>query len=521
MTTLRAMIRKSLKSNPDKIALIEGERQYTFREFADRTRRMGNALLQNLGLEKGERVAILSRNSMENAESYFSIPNAALVLVMLNFRLAPPEILNILSDAGASVLIVEESFLDALSQIRDQLSFIRHFILIGDAPLPNGWYGYESLIECSPAHEPDVELKQNDLAALMYTSGTTGLPKGCMATHQNFYFVGQSKTEVMKMREDDCGIVTTPLFHASGEVVLMTGIYSTMTTIIMPRWDVLEFSRLVEKHQVTTGVLATPMLLYLLSCPNIEDHKLSSLKRILFAGAPVTPEIFQKAIKRFGNIFVHGYGTTETVGSICILETKEVDTALKQGHTEILSSCGKAYAGMDIEVVDGAGNPVATGQSGELRTRGPGMTKGYWNKIEETQKTFRNGWFHSGDLCRKDDWGFVYIVGRKKDVIITGAENVFPAEIENILYQHPGIQEAVVVGMDNAKWGEIVTAFVVPQPGFQLNSEEVIGFCREVTAGYKIPKKVFFIENFPMSATGKVLRHELKEQFSSESIFHL
>ncbi|MBF0551818.1 MAG: AMP-binding protein, partial [Deltaproteobacteria bacterium] len=365
--TLRRMIARNLEYNPDKIALIEGPRQYTFREFADRTRSIGNAL-RGLGLNKKDRVAILSKNSIENAESYFSIPNAGLVLVMLNFRLAAPELLTILDDAQASALLVNEEYLAQLDQIKGSLNFVKHFIFIGDrSKTPAGWHHYEALIEQTPAHEPDVMIFEDDLAALMYTSGTTGAPKGCMASHINFYHAGRSLTLEMKMNKDDIGIIASPLFHATGEVTLMNDVYSGTTSIIMSQWDTGEFMHLVDKYRVTTGMLATPMLLFLVQHPNDEQYDLTSLKKIFFAGAPVTPVVFQQAINRFGNVFVHLFGTTETVGQATILRTNEIADALREGRMEILGSCGRSFTDMEAGVVDEQDRPVEPGVVGEIK----------------------------------------------------------------------------------------------------------------------------------------------------------
>ena len=510
------MIKRNLEYNPDKTAVIEGDRQYTFREFADRTYSMGNAL-SALGLKKGDRVAILSRNSIENAETYFSIPNAGLVLVMLNFRLAPPEILMVLADSMVSVLMVTKEYLGQIEQLKDSLSFIRHYIYIGDrSHTPSGWNHYETMIEQSSSHEPDIQVAEDDLAALMYTSGTTGSPKGCMATHANFYHIGRSLTLEVKNDSNDVGIIASPLFHATGEVVLMNDIYSGTPSVIMGMWDTEEFMKLVEKYKVTTGMIATPMLLFLVQNPNSEKYKLKSLRKIFFAGAPVTPVIFQRAIGKFGNVFLHLFGTTETVGHTTALRTEDVSRALAEGKTEILASCGRSVTDMVSEVVDENGNPAPPGKIGEIRARGLGVTLGYWNKPAETEQVFRNGWYYPLDLCRVDDQGYIYVVDRKKDMIITGGENVYPAEVENILYKHPAVAQAAVIGIHDDKWGEAVTAFIMKKEDMSVTEEEIRFFCKKEIAGYKVPKKVFFMDSLPMSASGKMLKFKLREQFANE-----
>ncbi|EKD38446.1 MAG: hypothetical protein ACD_75C00732G0010 [uncultured bacterium] len=513
--TLKTMLARSLEFHRDNPAIVEGTRCITFRELADRTRRMGNGLL-DLGLRKGERVAILGSNSLENGESYLAVPNAGLVLVMLNYRLTPHEIQAVLSDSQPAVLMVHDEFVGHVGQIVNKLSSVRHLIHIGDkTETPRGWLHYETLIENSNPGEPEVEITEDDLAALMYTSGTTGTPKGCMVTHRNFYHVGRSMAFEMGIGLDNVGIIPAPLFHASGLVVLMNGMYSGTASIIMPRWNVEEFMGLVEKHTVTTGVLATPMLMFFVDHPMHDRYDLRSLQRLIFAGAPVTPVVFKKAIEKFGNIFIHGFGTTETVGSVSILRTADVEQALSEGRPEILGSCGRSYMDTQAEVVDESGRQVSPGIIGEIRVRGLGMTLGYWHKEEETRHSFRNGWYYTEDLGRVDDQGFIYIVGRKKDMIITGGENVFPAEVENVLYQHPAVDQAAVIGIEDPIWGEAVTAFVVKKAGAEVSENDLRSFCRNEIAGYKVPKKVIFIADLPLSASGKLLKSTLKKRFSS------
>lgn len=511
--TLRTVVARNLEYNPEKTALIENQRQYTFREFADRTRSMGNALL-DLGLSKRDRVAILSKNSIENAESYFSIPNAGLVLVMLNFRLAPPEILVILKDSGASVLMVSEEYLELIVKLKEDLNFIRHFIFIGDkANTPEGWHHYETLISRADSRVPAVPVFEDDLAILMYTSGTTGAPKGCMGTHANLYHVGRSLTLEMKMDQNDVGIVASPLFHATGEVVLMNDMFSGTPSVIMTIWDTEEFMRLVETYRVTTGMIATPMLLFLVQNPNAGRYDLTSLKKLFFAGAPVTPIVFQQAIEKFGNVFLHLFGTSETVGQATVLRIEDVTRALAEGKTEILSSCGRSFTDMQSEVVDENDVPVPPGTIGEIRVRGLGTTLGYWNKEEATREVFRNGWYYPMDLCRVDEQGYIYVVDRKKDMIITGGENVYPAEVENVLYKHPAVGQVAVIGTRDEKWGEAVTALIVKKPDSDAAENDIKSFCKTEIAGYKVPKKVVFVESLPMSASGKLLKYRLREQF--------
>ncbi|MEA3348496.1 MAG: AMP-binding protein [Pseudomonadota bacterium] len=511
--TVRNMLQRNLEFNPEKVALIEGSRSYTFAEMAERCNRMSNALL-NFGLKKGERVAILSKNSIENAESYFSIPGAGLVLVMLNFRLAPREMLDILIDSEPTVIMVNEEFLGHYEEIREALPFVKEVIFIGDpAKTPAGWYHYEELMAKASPALPGALINEDDLAALLYTSGTTGAPKGCMAIHRNFYHVGRSLTLELKMDENDVGIIASPLFHATGEVTLMNHIYSGTTSVIMPMWDVAVFLELVEKYKITTGMLATPMVLFMTEFPEPEKYDFSSLKKIYFAGAPVTPVVFQKAIKIYGNVFIHLFGTSETVGQTTILKISDVARALAADKSEILASCGRSFVDMESVVVDEDDNLVAPGVVGELKVRGLGNTIGYWRKEAETKAVFRDGWYYPLDLCKVDAEGFIYIVDRKKDMIITGGENVYPAEVENVLYRHPEVGQAAVIALPDEKWGEAVTAVVQLKPGAETSEDELRKFCKSEIASYKVPSKVLFIDEMPRSASGKILKYKLRKEY--------
>ncbi|MFN2354482.1 MAG: class I adenylate-forming enzyme family protein [Desulfopila sp.] len=507
--TLKTLLAQGCERGQDNPAIIFAEKKYSFKTFRKRIFGMSNALL-DLGLKKGDRVALLTRNSIESAESYFSVTHAGLVLVMLNSRLAPVEIRTILRDSKASVLLITEEYADHIEQISGGLTFLQHTVLIGSKQnTPAGWLHYETLIESGSDEEPMVDIFEDDLAALMYTSGTTGVPKGCMVGHRNLYHVGKSMSLEMHMGPNDLGIIPVPLFHASGQCLLMSCIFSDIPSVIMPCWDIVKFMELVKKYRATAAMLATPMLFNLVNHSRSDQYEFGSIEKILFAGAPVSPILLKKAIERFGNIFIHGYGATETVGSMSILRLDEVESALAEGRTEILGSCGRNYADMEILVVDENDQPVVANSTGEIRVRGKGVTMGYWNKEGGKCDGFKGEWYYTGDLARIDGSGFVYIVGRRKDMIISGAENVFPAEIENVLLKHPAIEQVAVVGIEDEKWGEAVTAFIVQKHGEHVTESALEAFCRQEIAAYKVPKKFYLVDRLPISATGKLLKGKL------------
>ncbi|MBN2124141.1 MAG: AMP-binding protein, partial [Deltaproteobacteria bacterium] len=340
--------------------------------------------------------------------------------------------------------------------------------------------------------------------------------KGCMATHLNLYHAGRSLNVSLDLGEKDVEIIASPLFHATGISCIFPAMYAGITSVIMPQWDPAEFLRLVEKYRVTTGMIATPMLLFLVDYPEVQKYDVSSLRYVFFAGAPVTPVIFKKAIGIFGNVFIHLFGTSETVGHTAILTPQDVTRALESGNDTIFSSCGRSSPDMQSIVVDDSDNPVSPGQVGEIKVRGLGTTLGYWRKEQATREVYRNGWYYPLDLCRVDELGFIYVVDRKKDMIITGGENVYPAEVENVLYQHPGVRLAAVIGLPDRKWGEIVTAVVVKKEGEECTEDDIRSFCRKEIAGYKVPKRVLFMDSLPMSTSGKILKFQLRDRFSDE-----
>lgn len=513
-STVRTFINRNAWLYPRKIGVIDGDRALTFKELRDRVNRMSNALL-GMGLQKGDRIAYIGLNSLEIFECYLSVPSAGMVLVPMNFRLAPREIAAVLNDSNPSMMIASAEFAGIIDDIRDKIPSVREYVYVGpEEKTAKGWRNYEGLLKKGSPSEPQVFLDQDDLAVLMYTSGTTGAPKGVMMTHLNVFHHGRSVSITVGVDTDDIGIVASPLFHVAGTGCSWSDLYRGCTSVILPRWDAEHFLKLVEKEKITTGMLATPMVQFLLDYPDFKRYDTSSLQRLYCGGAPITPLFYRRFTEMFGNVLVNYYGTTETTGGASALTTRDIENALKIGNEKIFTSIGKGCYEMESYVVNDNDDMVGPGEAGEMKTRGMGVSLGYWNKEEETKEVFKEGWYYTRDICTVDEEGYVYIVDRKKDMVISGGENVYPSEIENVLYENPEIKEAAVIGLPDPKWGEKIAAVVVLKEGKKTTEKEIIDFCRGKIAGYKIPKTIYIDKELPRSPTGKILKFMLRDKYN-------
>jgi acyl-CoA synthetase (AMP-forming)/AMP-acid ligase II len=516
-STIRTLIDRNAMLHPDRVAMkeMEGERITTYGVLRDRVNRMGRAL-RSLGAGKGDRLAILSQNSVEYAECALSVPNAGLILVVCNFRLAPPEMAAVLADAEPSVLLVQEPFTAVAEEMREKIPSIRSVIYFGDpARRPEGWHDYEEMIRNAPPGDVGGEVFEDDVAMLMYTSGTTGLPKGVMQTHGNFYHAGRACSRNNGLDLDDRVFIVCPMYHITAHYTLFGSLYAACPACIFKRWDVPLFLSMSEKERLTAGMFATPMVMMILDHPERGAHDVSSWKKLWFAGAGIIPSVYGRFIDEFGNILGEHHGTTESTGVTTHLSPRDIAEAFGRGDENILESCGRASFDMEVLIVDGQGHPVPAGAVGEMIVRGPGMSLGYWRNEPETAKVFKGDWFHTGDVCSIDDRGYIRVIDRLKDMIITGGENVYPAEVERVLNTHPGVKESCVIGTPHRTWGEAVTAVCVPKEGATLEAGKLAGFCRGKIAGYKVPKIVHIVSELPRSATGKILRRELRERYRS------
>lgn len=516
-STIRTLINRNAMLYPDNVAIkeVEGSRSYTYQAAKDRINRMGNAL-RGRGARKGDRVAILSQNSFEYIESALSVPNAGLVYVVCNFRLAPPEIAAVLSDAEPTILIVQEQFAEMAKHIKTDIPSIRQFIYFGSPEKkPEGWHDYEELIAKSSPAEQTIDVFEDDIAMLMYTSGTTGLPKGVMQTHGNFYHAGRVCSKNNNLTMDDRVFIVCPMYHITAHYTFFGSFYTACPAYIFTKWDVPLFLSATEKHRLTAGMFATPMIMMILDFPDLGKHDVSSWRTLWFAGAGIIPSVYRQFIHTFGNILGEHHGTTESTGVTTNLSVRDIEEAFERGDDKILESCGRASYDMEILIVDDNNEIVPPGGIGEMIARGPGMSLGYWKKEEATGKVFKGEWFHTEDICSIDERGYIRVIDRMKDMIITGGENVYPAEIEKVLHQHPCVKESCVIGTPHPVWGEAVTAVVVLKNGENMAPSEFTNFCKGKIAGYKVPKVVYIVSELPRNAAGKILKRELREQYCS------
>lgn len=491
--------------NRDQEALVFGGHRYTYGGLNNRTNRVANALADR-GVRKGDRVSLLLLNSNAFLETFFACAKLGAIAVPLNYRLSSAELQFILSDSGARVLVYHPRFAALVDPIRKDTA-LDHCIAVS---APGDDIGvdadYERTLETSTDAEPDVLVHQQDPLMMMYTSGTTGKPKGALMSHANPTWIAvNSMLGDLGIYRHDTVLTVAPLFHIGGLAIhTLPALYLGTKVVLHAEFNPVETLRTVERERVSILFLLPAMWHALTLVPNIDDFRLDSLRTLLSGGAPCPIPVIEFFQQR-GLQFLEGFGMTETCASACVLG--DADAVRKNG------SVGKPLIHVQMRIVDENDKDVASGVTGELVLRGPTMFLEYWNRPDATEEAFRNGWFHSGDLARQDEDGFYYIVDRKKDMLISGGENVYPTEVEQVLYRHPSIQEVAVIGMPDERWGEVPMALVVPRPGQSLTLDQLQDFCRDKLARFKTPKHLELLDELPRTATGKILKRELRQKF--------
>jgi long-chain acyl-CoA synthetase len=506
VTTLASLPSRNARLYGDKPAFVADGVAVSFAEHNSRINRLVDALGRR-GLAKGDRIAILARNCLPYPDLYGVAEKGGLVLAPLNFRLTPFELLKVIPRIEPSVLFVQESYAETVEAIRDELPPME--LVLIDGPDRDGWTPFGALLDEGADREPDVVVEPDDVCWLISTSGTTGVPRSAMHTHRGQFFNATATALEMRLSATDRHLALMPLFHIGGWAEVLAHTLRGCTVVLQDGFDAERVLHDIDAYRITTTQLVPTMVTWLLESPALERHDVSSLRMAFYASAPMPTELLRRALDRFGPIFMQGYGQTESGPLVTTLP--EHEHHLDGELAGRLASCGHAIPGVEIRIVDPEGRELPAGEVGEMAVRGPNVMTGYWRDADASREALRGGWLHTGDMARMDREGYAYLVDRKKDTIITGGENVFPREVEEVLYAHPAVLEAGVVGLPDATWGEAVTAVVALRHGAEATAEELIAFCRGRLAGYKCPKAVEFLDELPKNPTGKILKRVLRE----------
>jgi len=499
------LLLRNVRNRPDKEAIYcePCDLRLTYREFDRRVNSLCNMLLQN-GVKKGDRIAITASNCHIQPEIIMTAAKGGWALVEIDYRLSSDEMEYIISDTEPRVLFVGRDLEDVTAPLFSKFPDLEKVSFPED---------YNRVIATYSDQDPEIEFEEEEIITILYTSGTTGMPKGVIYTHKNLMASVVTRACTLYTCENDRTLHTSPFTHVAATWPFLLHCYHGGSNVIITNPDGVHILEIIEKERITTWNSVPALLIRILDVKDKERFDISSLRWITYGAAPIAMPVLRKALDYFGPIMNHVYGCTETYLLSCL---KAEDFKLDGTETEkeirrMLASCGKEAINTETRVVNEDGVPVKPGEVGEIITRGDHVTPGYWRKEEETRKSIKNGWFYTGDLATVDEEGYLYIVGRKKDIIITGGENVAPKEVENVLYKHEAVKEVAVVGLPHKKWGEAIAGFVILKDGAEVAENDLIAFSRERLAGYKTPKTIVFVEDFPRTPSGKILTRRLRD----------
>jgi acyl-CoA synthetase (AMP-forming)/AMP-acid ligase II len=506
-------------TDPGRLCATDGRRTFTYAEMDGWAARVAG-VFEGLRISDGDRVGILARNCAEYVAVYYGAFKAGVVPVPLNFRLHRREWAYILNDSGASTVFAQGGYVEGVDAIRNDVAAVRTFVVL-DGEAPPGWLALADL------GSGDADLtsgadgragRQGDVAPdhdlwQMYTSGTTGRPKGAVITHAAAAANVAQFSTALSISAADRVLLVMPMFHVAATLTTFPFIAAGGVLRIVADFDPAECARIIDEERITCAMMAPVMIEALLAGgPGITARRFEHLRLVVYGASAIAEETLRRAMALFRCDFAQGYGQTEAGAALTLLDPNAHRRALA-GESHLLSSCGKPVTGTDVAVVDDSGRPVPPGEVGEIIARGPQVMRGYWGLPEATGETLRGGWLHTGDAGRLDNEGFLYICDRIRDMIVSGGENVYPREIEDCLVGMPGVADVAVIGVPDDRWGESVKAVIVPAPGPALSSEAVTGWCRDRLAGYKTPSSVDFVDALPRNATGKVLKTVLREPY--------
>ncbi len=512
-------LNKTIRLFPHKEALVEGETRYTYAEVGRRVRRLAQAF-DSLGLKAGETVSIVAPNSIAFFEAYYACAYLGLVLNPINFRLLGPEIAYILNDSKAKLALVHAQFSEPFREALRSAPSLKRVVWLGPGSprtsQAENLYYEELLASQEGGFAPPAPVGDENPAHLYYTSGTTGRPKGVVLTHKNVTSHALAAIAELKLTDADTWFHVAPMFHLADAWACFALTWVGGRHVMLPEFDAGKILELIEKEKITSTNLIPTMITMMLNHPDLEKRDYGSLRFIASGGAPIAPETVRAIIDAFGCQYVQTYGLTETSPycTVCLPKDHLKDLP-REELLKIISRTGREFLSIELRVVDDQGRDVPPDDKtvGEIWVRGDSVTPGYWNLPEETAAAFEDGWFKTGDLAVIDQEGYVNIVDRKKDIIISGGENIFSTEVEYALYEHPAVLECAVIGVPDPKWGEAVKAVVVKKEGREVTAEELIALVKDRLASYKAPKSVDFVAELPKTGSGKIMKRALKDKY--------
>lgn len=510
------IIKRAVKLYPKKIAVVDQNIRWTYQEVYQRVCKVVHAV-NGLNISSGGRVAILDYNTYRYMELYFGMAMSGRVLLPLNIRLSADEYAYILENSEAEAMIFHADFKPVIEKIRNKFPNLKFFIAEGSAE--ENWISgtYEFLIDQADAspvsYEPDDE---NAMLNLYYTSGTTGRPKGVMLTHRNIY--ANALTTIISFKLEDATVWyhIAPLFHLADAFYIWSVTYQGGRHVMLRQFNPKAVLRTIESEKITAAMMVPTMINFLLNEPDIAQYNLSSLQWVMVGGAPMSPANAKRMMERMGCRYVSGYGLTETTPLLTVGNLKDTLAQCQEDEKmAYITRTGLEVVGVDLRVVDMTDNDVPWDNHtvGQIIVRGDNVMAGYWKLPEETAKAIQNGYFYTGDLAVVDGEGYVFIVDRAKDIIISGGENISSVAVENVIYTHPAVLECAVIAQPDEKWGELPKAIISLKPGMQLTEEELIAFCREKLAKFQVPRFVQFVKELPKTGSGKVLKVQLRNMY--------
>jgi long-chain acyl-CoA synthetase len=511
MQNLLEQVRHWMVYKPNDVMVYEGEQTFTYTDIYNRALRFAGGL-KRLGLEKGARIGVLMFNHYRWYDLYYGLSAAGCILVPLNYRLANPELEYQINDSGCKMMIFDPEFHPVVEAIKANLKSVEHFVHTGsEAPFPNA-VPYDTLLDAEPY---EAEVTEEDLFGIYYTGGTTGLAKGVMLSQKSILANAFQLCTHIHLKSGHIALHAAPMFHladgASNFAVTLVG----GSHVSVKAFEPLAVLKAIEKYKTSCALLVPTMINMLINHPEVGKFDLSSLKLIWYGASPIAPDLLQKAMKIFQCDFCQLYGMTEAGPVVTVLMPEDHHfEAGDPASMKKLRAAGRPIIGIRMKVVKQDGQEVKPGEVGEVWARGDNIMNGYWAKPVETEEVLgKNGWYQTRDLAEMDEEGYIYIVDRAKDMIISGGENIYTVEVEAALYKHPAVLEAAVIGVPDVRWGEAVKACVVLKPGMTATEPEMMEFCKQHIAAYKCPKSVDFIEAIPKSGAGKMLKRELREKY--------